>query len=201
MKNGKWFLCVWILASISILSIAQVMRVPQNKSEGDTVYYIPEQDKIYHTEGCPILENKMPFASNIWTLNRRGFSPCEKCLYKEIIVMSMKAEGKIGVEAIGKAEIKSDDSLRLIKKWEGSAQKNTETFEIKTQEWIVRWSTSGTSNFSITVHNADTGRMVDLIANIIGSGQDYSVMRGKGNYYLEISTSQPYIIEIIEKIK
>lgn len=87
-----------------------------------------------------------------------------------------------------------------VQKWEGSATKKTESFHITGDEWRLSWATRpgeiGAANFSISVYDVHTGQMAALAANVIGKNADTSVMRGAGDYYLDISTLQPYVIEV-----
>jgi hypothetical protein len=84
-----------------------------------------------------------------------------------------------------------------IARWQGKSIKNTETFHIPSNEWRISWSTKpgeyGDMNFQIIVYSSG-GNMVSVAANVIGEDADSSVMRGKGDYYLEIISGQPYII-------
>lgn len=96
-----------------------------------------------------------------------------------------------------------ESKLKEIASWKGSGIKNTETFHISTKEWLIMWATTphpkyGDMNFQIYVYNAN-GDIVDIVANIIGEGKDYSTMRGSGDYYLTINSAQPYYISIFEK--
>ena len=72
--------------------------------------------------------------------------------------------------------------------------KKTETFDVPSNEWKIEWSFKDTTGFgagflSITVYTA-SGEMKDLVANTSGaSGEDSSIVRGKGPYYLEFSAA------------
>jgi hypothetical protein len=76
-------------------------------------------------------------------------------------------------------------------RWEGEAIKNTETFNITTTEWRIRWSTRpgkfGDMNFQIYVYSA-SGNLKGVAANVIGDSSDESYFRGSGGYYLTINT-------------
>jgi hypothetical protein len=175
----------------ALFVLAQKMiSVPRNLDEGATVYYVSGQS-LYHAKDCPEITGQNAYATNVWTMRWRDMKPCPKCLYKEVPAPEKPAvRGLVGGIA---------GDFRSIAKWEGSAMKSTETFSVSKDEWVVYWTTSGNSNFAITVYNADTNQSVDLIANIVGNGMDYSVVRGKGRYYLKIMSSQPYTIEVLEK--
>jgi hypothetical protein len=189
MKRIFIGLVIGLLFCAVFIGAQKTIFVLRNLGEGETVFYV-EGQKSYHAKDCPELIGKNAFATNVWTMRWRSFEPCPKCLYKEIPAPIKSTQTKIDI---------SKNDFRSIAKWEGSAQKNTETFSVDMNEWIINWETRGDSNFAITVYNADTNDMVELVANIIGSGKDYSVIRGKGRYYLKISSSQYYFIEVSEK--
>jgi len=89
-----------------------------------------------------------------------------------------------------------------IARWTGNSIKNTETFNVPSSEWRIRWSTGpgqyGALNFQIFIYKAD-GSLAGVAANVIGEGSDTSFMRGRGSYYLTINTGQPY--EVIVEAK
>jgi hypothetical protein len=86
-------------------------------------------------------------------------------------------------------------SWHPVKTFSGRAQKKTESFTIKGREWRISWETKGKGHFGIFVHGEE-GRPLDLVANIIGSGSESSIMRGAGTYNLDITTLQPYTIKV-----
>ena len=96
----------------------------------------------------------------------------------------------------------ANDEYIEIATWEGKSIKNTETFTVTEKEWIIQWATKpgeyGEMNFQIYIYKAD-GTLIGVAANIIGEGSDYSVMRGRGSYYLMINSAQPYVIKILMK--
>ena len=73
-----------------------------------------------------------------------------------------------------------------VARWEGKSTKNTETFYIPSEMWVIAWATRpgeyGPMNFQIFVYNA-YGDLVDVAANVIGEDADRTVMRGAGSYY------------------
>lgn len=93
---------------------------------------------------------------------------------------------------------------RLVERFSGSSIKNTSNFDIKGEEWRIRWSTEpgkyGDMNFQIYVHDASDDSLKDLAANVIGAASDESVIRGAGRYYLKLNTSQPYEV-IVEEFR
>lgn len=106
---------------------------------------------------------------------------------------------------IGKLKAKPEEKPRKpsvtwyeIARWKGKSTKNTETFHIPSHEWRISWSTYGDMNFTICVYRSD-GSLVGLAANVIGEDRDSSLMRGTGDYYLAIYTSQPYVVTVEAK--
>jgi len=192
----KRFIFISLGACLSLFvlfSFAQKTKsIPQNVPDSDTVYYL-QGESLYHAKTCPDLVGKNGWAASAWTLRWRDMKPCPKCLYKEIVEATAPAKA-----ASAKADVATSASSSIAR-WEGSSIKNTETFTVNTAEWIIKWQTTGEGNFIINVMNADTDEMKDMVANIIGSGNDSSVIRGKGRYYLRIIASQPYKIEVLEK--
>jgi hypothetical protein len=88
-----------------------------------------------------------------------------------------------------------------VAEWSGSGIKNTETFHITSDTWYVGWATKpgqyGNMNFQICIYNAD-GSLKGIAANVIGASNDQTVMRGSGDYYLEINSGQPYDVVVQE---
>lgn len=97
---------------------------------------------------------------------------------------------------------KAEQEWQEVITFEGSSIKDTETFKISSGEWRINWSTKpgdmGDMNFQIYVYKAN-GDLESVAANIIGAGSDTSYMRGSGEYYFTINTSQPYTIVVEEK--
>jgi murein endopeptidase len=89
---------------------------------------------------------------------------------------------------------------QVIGSWSGNAMKTTDTFHVSSDKWTIRWDTKpgqyGDMNFIIYVYT-DSGSLKDVAANVIGASNDKTVIRGSGDYYLKIVTSQPYTIEVV----
>ena len=89
-----------------------------------------------------------------------------------------------------------------IAQWSGSTIKNTETFNVPTQQWKIAWDTRpgeyGDMNFQIYVYNRDGSPHLSsyIVANVIGANNDSTIMRGSGDFYLTINTAQPYDITV-----
>lgn len=83
---------------------------------------------------------------------------------------------------------------QLLKTFKGSGMKKTETFDVPSNEWKIEWSFKDSSGFgagtlSIIVYTA-SGEMKDLVANTMGaSGEDSSIIRGRGSYYLDFNAA------------
>jgi hypothetical protein len=189
MKRPIYEIVAFLVFFVFLAMAQQTEFVPKNLSGGEMVYYIVGQE-LYHEKTCPEIAGKNAFAATAWTMEWLKFKPCPKCLYKEIAVpaKAKPAQTELNMSGFGS-----------VARWEGAAQKNTETFTVNANEWIINWETTGDSNFIIEIFKADTNEMVELVANIVGSGKDSSVIRGKGQYYLKIMSSQPYKIEVVEK--
>jgi hypothetical protein len=88
-----------------------------------------------------------------------------------------------------------------VRSYEGAAMKDTESFDIRGDEWCIRWRTwtadGESGNFAVIVRTGE-GDMKALVGNIIGAGADTSTMRGAGRYYLQIQTGQPYSVQVEE---
>lgn len=87
----------------------------------------------------------------------------------------------------------------VIASWEGESTKNTETFTVPSDEWKISWDTQSGKycdmNFQIYVYDKN-GAMKGVAANVIGTNNDSTIMRGSGDYYLMINTAQPYKITV-----
>jgi hypothetical protein len=89
-----------------------------------------------------------------------------------------------------------------IAQWSGSTIKNTETFNVPTQQWKIAWNTRpgeyGDMNFQIYVYKGDGSPHLSsyIVANVIGTNNDSSIIRGSGDFYLTINTAQPYDITV-----
>lgn len=101
-------------------------------------------------------------------------------------------------------ESMSESEWKQIVKFEGKSIKDTQTFNISSDEWRIVWDTKpgdiGETNFQIYVYDGNGNPVGShVVANIIGKGNDVSYMRGSGEYYLTINTAQPYTIIVEEK--
>lgn len=92
----------------------------------------------------------------------------------------------------------TQETWRTVSSWQGKSTKNTETFRILASEWRVCWKTQGDGILQIYIHDSDKN-LKDLAANVQGNDEDCSIMRGAGNYYLSINTTQVYNIIVEER--
>ena len=127
--------------------------------------------------------------------------------FATIIINVNKNNNETSSANINNSLIKNTPTPEPEKTWqkviefEGESIKDTQLFNISSNEWAISWTTKpgeyGDSNFIIYLYD-DNGNFISLIANIIGKGEDASYIhnKGKGNYYLSINTSQPYIIVV-----
>ena len=96
---------------------------------------------------------------------------------------------------------------REVGRWQGKAIKNTETFHIPSAEWRISWKTDlgdvGFGVFQIFIYRAtgkasgqfgDVKNLAGLTANVSGADEDWTMMRGAGDYFLQINTSQAYTV-------
>jgi hypothetical protein len=82
---------------------------------------------------------------------------------------------------------------RVVKTWAGTGMKETESFEVASREWRINWSMTdptfkGAGILQICVHN-ENDQLVSLAANTNNPGSDTSYVRGKGRFYLKISSA------------
>jgi len=88
---------------------------------------------------------------------------------------------------------------KMVQTFEGESYKNTPNFDLSSNEWRISWQATpgkmGEGLFSFEVFRAD-GSMLDLVANIVGSGEDVSYMKEAGSFYLKIMASEKYKITI-----
>jgi hypothetical protein len=92
---------------------------------------------------------------------------------------------------------------QVVAQWTGNSIKDTETFDVSTNEWKISWDTRpgdyGEMNFQIYVYKSDgTPHGTFVVANVIGRDTDSSVMRGAGSFYLTINSGQPYEVTVEE---
>lgn len=92
---------------------------------------------------------------------------------------------------------------RKVSEFKGTRSMKTKTFKIKGKEWKVNWNVEekGKDNgeFIVILHNKKDKNDTEIIAQQTGSGPDFAPFEGgQGEYYLEVTSSQPYSIEVHE---
>jgi len=111
------------------------------------------------------------------------------------------------IDSDGGAEIPPERIVghkwRKVSEIRGTKSMKSKTFKIKGKEWKVNWvvEEKGDDNgeFIVILHNKKDKNDTEIIAQQTGSGPDFAPFEGgQGEYYLEITSSQPYSIEIQE---
>lgn len=92
-----------------------------------------------------------------------------------------------------------------VNRWEGIEPKQTEVFNITSNQWLIGWETVPTGSkptiLLIKVYRAD-GTFICNAAKAMGEDLDRTFIRGSGTYYLVIDTAQKYTVFVgAEKLK
>ena len=107
-------------------------------------------------------------------------------------------EGSIGTQENPKIKAQ----WRKVKSFKDTKSKKTETFKITGGEWKISWKTKPKkkkgSEFIIMLYDKKHPDAPEVIANVTGSDDDFTTLEGKGAFYLDIKTKQPYEIKIEE---
>ena len=94
------------------------------------------------------------------------------------------------------------ENMKVVAWWDGRSTKSTETFHVDSDQWAIIWATKPDGgfpgNFIINVYEEGNG-FPQMVANVIGDDNDSSVIRGSGDYYLEIISLQNYLIVVLER--
>lgn len=105
-------------------------------------------------------------------------------------------------KATPKKPIVKTSPWKQVVQFKGNTIKNTQRFNISSNEWRVTWSTKpgayGDMNFMVFLCDSK-GDMTDGIANVIGKASDTSYFYKKGTYSFNINTAQTYVITVEEK--
>jgi hypothetical protein len=92
-------------------------------------------------------------------------------------------------------------SNNVIKR-HGTGTKQTETFQISSNLWMVDWNTVPTGGspglFSIKVNSAK-GKSIGFAANTKGEDRGRTFIKNKGDYYLVIETKQKYMVTVMAR--
>jgi hypothetical protein len=99
-------------------------------------------------------------------------------------------------------EYEPEASWREVASWTGSGIKETETFDVQSHEWRIRWTAAneafqGAGILQIMVYEGD-GALKTLAANKQGVGEDVSYVRGDGPHYLMINSGNVDWTVIVE---
>jgi hypothetical protein len=70
--------------------------------------------------------------------------------------------------------------------WRFAGTRNLETFRVDAREWRVRWAIQGDMPISVWIYDAATDRRIDSAGSGKGGADGYTVLRGAGEYYLEV---------------
>jgi hypothetical protein len=89
---------------------------------------------------------------------------------------------------------------RVVRSYTGSSSKNTDPFTISGSSWRIK-VTSKASMFSISLYNASTGRIEDVVISMNSSGTDETYIYKKGTFYLSLNAIGSYEIVVEEMTK
>ena len=96
-----------------------------------------------------------------------------------------------------KMSIATVDGWLTIISWQGRSTKDTESFQVQSSEWRLRWIThsvsEGETGFKIIVRD-EQNAIVSEVANIKGYDEDSSYVKQSGKFYLQIVSGQPYCV-------
>ena len=107
-------------------------------------------------------------------------------------------QAEISVERVAKPK------WRLLKRFEGKANKKMPAFKINSEEWKIRWNVKSRGKddgeFIIILHNKKDRNDSEIVAQQVGSGEDFADFTGGigEEYYLDVSSKQPFEIWIEE---
>jgi hypothetical protein len=114
-----------------------------------------------------------------------------------------KAEqGTILDGSIAKKDLKKKPQWKPVFKVKDKKSQKTKVFKISGGEWKIRWRTvpgkKGDDEFIIMLNDRNNQDVAEIIANVTGADEDFAYLEGKGEYYLQVTTTQPYEIIIEE---
>ena len=85
----------------------------------------------------------------------------------------------------------SEGSRRLF---QGTGYKNTDSIRSNGKLKLGLHFT-GSGNFIVWLRDAKTGKLIELLANSIGSFHDNTIIYKKGSFYLDVSANGSWLIE------
>jgi len=195
-------LCVLILCLFSFTQSLDELFEKYRLNDHDIVVHTPGSEFFHVFKSCLEDQGKYTYMTVKYAVEKMGLKPCSECLKQ---IDSAEKRLKIVTENAKRQVVRgtpspspSSGGWMLLKSWTGQSQKNTESFSVSSNEWQIRWKTTGDTNFIISVYT-ESGDLKELAVNIIGSSEDSTIIRGAGKYYLNINTSQKYEIAVFQK--
>lgn len=107
-------------------------------------------------------------------------------------------QSEISVERVAKPK------WRLLKRFDGKANKKTAAFKVDAEEWKIRWNVKSRGKddgeFIIILHNKKDKNDSEIVAQQVGSGEDFADFTGGigEEYFLDVSSKQPFEIWVEE---
>jgi hypothetical protein len=94
---------------------------------------------------------------------------------------------------------------RQLAGFKGKKNQKTVGFKIKNAKWQIRWNVESDgkddAEFLVIMHNLNDPEDSEFVAQQVGAGEGFTDFEGgKGEYYLDITSAQPYSI-VIEEYK
>ena len=90
-------------------------------------------------------------------------------------------------------------SWQKVKSWSGSGTKNTEPFEITSNQWRINWVNPTQDNLLQVMVYKTGSEIADTVAvNTMDKGSDSSYIYKKGSFYLSINATGKWKIEVEE---
>jgi hypothetical protein len=121
-------------------------------------------------------------------------------------IQSAKEEAKSGNKldgSIGGDKVEKKLAWHNVIAVNGKASRTSETFKITGQEWKISWKTTALKGkedeFIIILFDKSNPDVSEIIVNVTGTDTDFAYLEGKGQFYLMVTTSQPYEIKIDEQ--
>jgi hypothetical protein len=128
-----------------------------------------------------------------------GLSSCDG-------IQSAKDEARNGNVldgSVGGEKVEKKLAWHAVLAVNGKASRTSETFKISGQEWKISWKTTPVKGkedeFIIILFDKANPDVSEIIVNVTGSDTDFAYLEGKGQFYLMVTTSQPYEIKIDEQ--
>ncbi len=85
---------------------------------------------------------------------------------------------------------------KIIVKFKGSRNKMTPTFKVK-PSWQIKYRAREEVHFSVVVRD-EYGKYINLAVNIIGPKKGLYYQEKGGTYYLDVTATRHWYIEIIQ---